>query len=139
MSSATSTPGQLTVSYGPILNIDNSDAATKYEPATDGVLLLRYLLGLRGSALIANARGVGAGLRDAAAIELHLSTNLSLLDVDGDGEKLALTDGLMILRRLLNPTPLATDAAASAAITAGAKRGARSDEAVVKAIDALKP
>ena len=138
-SSATSTPALLTVSYGPILNVDNSDAATKYDPTTDGVLLLRYLLGFRGPPLIANARGSGAGLRDAAAIELHLSSNLSLLDVDGDGEKLALTDGVMILRRLLNPTSLASDATASAAITAGAKRSARSDEAVVKAIDALKP
>lgn len=139
LTNATSMPGHITVSYGPILNIDNSDAATKYDPATDGVLLLRYLLGLRGSALIANARGTGAGLRDAAAIELHISTNLLLLDVDGDGEKLALTDGLMIMRRLFNPTALATDTAAAAAITAGAKRGPRSDEAVVRAIDALKP
>ncbi len=57
--SATTTPAVLTVSYGPILNIDNSDATTKYHPATDGVLMLRYLLGLRGSALIANARGRG--------------------------------------------------------------------------------
>ncbi len=137
--SATTTPAVLTVSYGPILNIDNSDATTKYHPATDGVLLLRYLLGLRGSALIANARGTGAGLRDAAAIEAHLAANLSLLDVDGDAQTLPLTDGVMILRRLLNPTALASDAAASAAITAGAKRGALSDEAVVKAIDALKP
>jgi hypothetical protein len=137
--SATTTTAVLTVSYGPILNIDNSDAATKYDPATDGVLLLRYLFGLRGSALIANARGAGAGLRDAAAIEAHLAANLSLLDVDGDAQTLPLTDGLMILRRLLNPTALATDAAASAAITAGAKRGVLSDEAVVKAIDALKP
>lgn len=42
----------------PILNIDGSDAATRYGPATDGVLLLRFLFGLRGTALTAGALGV---------------------------------------------------------------------------------
>jgi alpha-tubulin suppressor-like RCC1 family protein len=123
----------------PIVNIDNSDAATTYDPATDGVLLMRYLLGYRGAALIANARGNGASLRDATQIENHISTSLAPLDVDGDGETLALTDGVMILRRLLNPGAAITNAAAMSAITAGAKRGSRSDADVVNAIDALKP
>ncbi|TAG02331.1 MAG: hypothetical protein EAZ43_09315 [Betaproteobacteria bacterium] len=123
----------------PILNIDNSDAATTYDPATDGVLLMRYLLGYRGAALIANARGTGASLRDSMQIENHILLSLSLLDVDGDGQTLAVTDGLMILRRLLNPGAATTNAAAMSAITAGAKRGIRSDVDVVSAIDALKP
>ncbi len=128
-----------TVLIGPILNIDNSDAASTYDAATDGVLLLRYLLGYRGSALIADARGNGASLRDAAQIESHILAALTLLDVDGDGQTLAVTDGLMILRRLLNPTALLTDAAAMSAITANAKRGVRTDAQVVSRIDALKP
>ena len=124
----------------PVLNIDNSDAGTRYDPATDGVLLLRYLFGLRGAALIANARGTGANLRDAAQIEAHIAGYLTLFDVDGDAQTLPLTDGLMILRRLLNPTAPTTDAAAMAAITAGAKNNpGRTDVAVVNAIDALKP
>jgi alpha-tubulin suppressor-like RCC1 family protein len=123
----------------PILNIDNSDAATTYDPATDGVLLMRYLLGYRGAALVANAQGSGASLRDATQIENHISTSLAPLDVDSDGETLALTDGVMILRRLLNPGAAITNAAAMSAITAGAKRGSRSDADVVNAIDALKP
>jgi hypothetical protein len=123
----------------PILNIDNSDAATTYDPATDGVLLMRYLLGYRGAALVANAQGIGASLRDSMQIENHVSTSLAPLDVDGDGETLALTDGVMILRRLLNPGAAITNAAAMSAITAGAKRGSRSDADVVNAIDALKP
>ena len=76
------------------LNIDNSDATTIYYAATDGVLLIRYLLGFRGAALIANARGTGTALRTATEIESHIATNLALFDVDGDGQTLAMTDGL---------------------------------------------
>jgi predicted outer membrane repeat protein len=123
----------------PILNIDNSSPTTIYDAATDGVLLMRYLLGYRGAALIANARGTGAALRSAAEIEAHIAANIALFDVDGDGQTLALTDGVMILRRLLNPAALTTNAAAMAAITANAKRGVRTDSEVVVDIDALKP
>ena len=121
-----------------VLNIDNS-AGTVYDPATDGVLLMRYLLGMRGAALINNARSTGADLRDAAQIETYLATNLALFDVDGDGKTLPMTDGLMILRRMLNPAALTTNAQALSTITAGAKQGSRSDQEVVNAIDALKP
>lgn len=128
----------VTVTNTSLLNIDKSDS-TAYDAATDGVLLLRYLLGQRGAALIASARGAGATLRDAAAIETHLAGALPVFDVDGDGETLPLTDGLMILRRLLNPGAATSNAAAMSAITANAKRGSRSDVDVVNAIDALKP
>ncbi|TAG28729.1 MAG: hypothetical protein EAZ37_00735 [Burkholderiales bacterium] len=130
---------RITASNTAILNIDNSDSATQYDSATDGLLALRYLLGFRGAALVANATGNGAYLRDSTQIENHLFSVLSLLDVDGDGESLAMTDGLMILRRLLNPGAATTNAAAMSAITAGAKRGSRSDADVVNAIDALRP
>ncbi len=74
-------------------------------------MLLPYLLGRRGAALF---------------------------NVDGDGQTLALSDGVMILRRLFNPCAQTTDAAAMGAITAGAKRGSRSDVEAVLAI-ALVP
>ena len=38
----------------------------------DGVLITRYLFGLRGSALTAGAVGTGATRKDAAAIEPYL-------------------------------------------------------------------
>lgn len=120
------------------LNIDNS-AGMVYDPATDGLLLMRYLFGLRGAALINNARSTGAALRDAAQIEAYLATNLALFDVDGDGKILPLTDGLMILRRMLNPSVLTINAQGMAAITAGAKVGSRADVDVVNSIDALRP
>lgn len=115
----------------PILDIDSSAPATKYDAATDGVLLLRYLLGYRGVALTAGATSASAQ-RDAAQIAGHIAGNLGRFDVDGDGKTLALTDGVMILRRLLGiVTP--------AAVTQGLKNSARSDADVVLAIDALKP
>ncbi len=121
-----------------ILNIDNS-ASMVYDPATDGTLLVRYLFGMRGAALINNARGTGTSLRDAAQIEAYLAANIARFDVDGDGKTLPMTDGLMILRRMLSPAAITTDAAAMAAITAKAKMGGRSDVDVVNAIDALRP
>ncbi len=115
----------------PILDIDSSAPATKYDAATDGVLLLRYLLGYRGVALTAGAISASAQ-RDASQIAAHIEANLVRFDVDGDGQTLALTDGIMILRRLLGIT-------APAAITLGVKNSTRSDADVLLVIDALKP
>ena len=137
--SVTTTAATLTASFGPMLNIDNSDVSSTYDAQTDGVLLLRYLLGLRGAALIANARGTGASLRDATQISTHIETNLAKFDVDGDGQTLALTDALMILRRLHNPAASAVDPVVTSAIAANAKNSVRSNDNVVRAIDALKP
>ncbi|TAG80346.1 MAG: hypothetical protein EAZ24_05195 [Burkholderiales bacterium] len=122
-----------------VLNIDNSDPATIYDPATDGVLLLRYLLGYRGLPLVNSAVGIGTDIRNATQIEAHLATTLSLLDVDGDGQTLAMSDGVMILRRLLTPNAALSDPVAMSAITANAKRGVRTDAEIVSAIDVLKP
>lgn len=115
----------------PILDIDDSAPATPYDAASDGVLLLRYLLGYRGTALVAGATSPGAR-RDAVQIAAHVAANLTRFDVDGDGQVLALTDGVMILRRLLGISN-------AAVITQGAKNSGRSDADVVLAIDALKP
>jgi len=117
----------------PILNIDNSNAATQYKAGSDGVLLLRYLLGFRGSALSTGALGTAGAqpLRTDAQIEAHITTYMSRFDVDGDGQVYAKTDGLMIVRRLLGLS--------GTALTAGAKQSARSDADVATVIDALKP
>ncbi len=44
---------------------------------TDGLLVVRYLLGLRNSALVANAVNACA-TRDATAIQVHLATHSGL-------------------------------------------------------------
>jgi hypothetical protein len=112
-----------------LLNIDDSSAPDVYNSATDGVLLLRYLFGMRNEAL-QNARGTNPQ-RDAAQIATFVNTNISRYDVDGDGEVRATTDGLMILRRLLGLS--------GAALTANARIGVRTDNEISNAIDALRP
>jgi hypothetical protein len=116
----------------PTLDIDDSSTATKYDAATDGLLLMRYLLGLRGSALIAGGALGATAQRNAAQIEQYIAANLTRFDVDGDSLTLATTDGVMILRRLLGITD-------AAAITNGAKNSARTDAGVKAAIEALMP
>ena len=119
------------INPGPMLNIDNSAANGQYDAATDGVLLLRYLLGYRDAVLVNGALGSGPALRNAAEIATHISVNLASFDVDGDGKTLAMTDGLMIIRRLLGLS--------GSAVTANAKQGNRLDSDVEIAIDRLKP
>jgi hypothetical protein len=50
-------------------DIDND---TNVDAATDGILILRYLLGLRGTALIQGAVAPGAPRNSAADIEAYL-------------------------------------------------------------------
>ena len=84
------------------LDIDGSGVGggAKYQLTTDGVLLIRYLLGLRGATLVANATAPSA-TRNRAQIEAHLAALLGRLDVDGDSLAEASADGMMILRYLL--------------------------------------
>jgi plastocyanin len=56
-----------------LFDIDGNGEVTA---ATDGLLILRYLLGFRGDALIANAIGTCPGRADAMAIEGYLSTKV---------------------------------------------------------------
>jgi glucose/arabinose dehydrogenase len=83
------------------LDIDGNNSVGA---GTDGVLLLRYLLGYRGPALVDNALGSGA-TRDANAITTYLNTHASgaspTLKIAGGSTMAATTDGLVILRYLL--------------------------------------
>lgn len=95
-----------------VMNVDASAMVTRFDAATDGVLLLRYLFGYTGTALTNGALG-SLPSRNAAQIVTHLDSNRLLLDVDGDGAVRALSDGLLILRYLLGlrDTALTTGAA----------------------------
>ena len=72
-----------------------------YAGATDAVIMLRYLFGYRGDAMVANALCGGATRTTAAAMLTHLDTIRPLLDIDSNGSVDAMTDGLMILRFML--------------------------------------
>ena len=67
---------------------------------TDGVLLLRHLFGFSGDSLTEGVIATNAGRSSAIEIETYLSDYSHKIDIDGDGSKGALTDGLLLLRYL---------------------------------------
>jgi hypothetical protein len=83
------------------------DGDGRYDALTDGLLMLRWMFGLRGTALVNGVTGSGA-TRTSAQIETYLGTLGAALDVDDNHVADALTDGIVILRRLfgLGGTPL---------------------------------
>jgi hypothetical protein len=72
------------------------------DAATDGVLITRYMLGLRGDALIAGVLGSGATRNTAKLVTDYLQTLNAQMDVDGDGATRASTDALLIMRYMRN-------------------------------------
>jgi hypothetical protein len=54
------------------LDVDKSISASKYDALTDGLLILRYLFGLRGNALIAGALGPLPTRSSATDIETYI-------------------------------------------------------------------
>jgi len=84
----------------PLLDIDASSTVTRYDALTDGLLVIRYLFGLTGTALTNGALGGTATRTDPDAVKSYLDSIRPLLDIDGNGSPDALTDGLLILRYL---------------------------------------
>jgi hypothetical protein len=76
------------------------DGNLQTQALSDGLLVLRYLFGLRGPALVSGAVGPACQRCTAAEIEEYLQSILALLDIDGNGQRGALTDGLLLLRYL---------------------------------------
>lgn len=85
----------------PMIDIDGNGI---YDPWKDGLLMLRYLFGLRGAALINGAVGTGAKRASEPDIVLWLDNIRPILDVDGNGASDALSDGLMLSRYLFDLT-----------------------------------
>ena len=84
----------------PALTLD-ADGNGKYDALTDGLLIYRYLFGLAGSAHTAGAVGNLPVRSLSTDITLFLDALRPQLDVDGDTQVLAQTDGLIVLRYLL--------------------------------------
>ena len=87
------------------LDIDGNGSVSA---ATDGLLLLRRLLGFGGTRLVDGAVGTTSGGQspirpDANSIERYVDElrNSNSLDLDGDGKTLPTTDGLIALRAML--------------------------------------
>ncbi len=86
---------------GASFDIDANTVGARYDSATDGVLIARHLLGLSDASLTADALSATATRNTPSAVKAHLNAIMPALDVDGDGQRLVTTDGLMILRYLL--------------------------------------
>jgi hypothetical protein len=84
----------------PILDVDASITATKYDALTDGLLVIRHLFGLTGSSLTTGALGGTATRTDPAAVKTYLDAVRPALDIDGNATVDASTDGVLILRYL---------------------------------------
>ena len=109
------------------------DASATYLAESDGTLILRYLLGMRGAALTDGAPGAGAGRTVDPQMSTYLLDILPLLDVDGNGKVDAMTDGVMIIRKLLGQVGAAITANA---VGVGATRTPSEIEAYIQT---LKP
>ena len=64
--------GQRLIDIQPLLDVDGNG---KVDALTDGLLIIRYMFGLRGSALVTNAIGLGA-TRTAPQIEAFIQSLL---------------------------------------------------------------
>ena len=96
-SNATLTANFTAGGFVPSMDIDNNG---NFDAATDALLLLRHLFGIRDATLTNAALGVGAE-RNAAAISSYVTALGNAFDIDGDLSVKATTDGLLVLRYLL--------------------------------------
>ena len=71
---------------------------------TDGLLVIRHLFGFTGEALAAGAVASDATRARAEDISALLADANSELDIDGNGESKALSDGLLLIRYLFGFT-----------------------------------
>ena len=93
-----------------------------------------YLFGFTGDALISGALSADASVTQPAAITEQINGLGLALDIDGSGKAEALTDGLLVIRRLFGFD--------GAALVSGAlaTNATRTDAAVIAAyIDGLSP
>jgi hypothetical protein len=114
----------------PKLDVDNDGMASA---ATDGVLVLRYLLGFRGPALTAGLPiPAGAERSGPASIVAYLDQILASLDIDGAGSARASTDGLLIYRYLAGKTGVTLFSGAPAP-------GPRTQSQMMMILDGMQP
>ena len=110
------------------------DGDGEVKALTDGLMIIRRLFGFSGPSLSDGAVSDNAEFTSASDLAIRIDAFSAALDVDADGETKALTDGLMIIRRLFGFS--------GPSLTAGAVSGSatRSDSADIAAyIDSLLP
>ena len=103
------------------IDIDGNGSA---DALTDGLLIRRWLSGLTSGALTNAAVGTGATRTSAADIAAYLTALRPVLDVDGNGQFDAATDGLLIVRYLFG---LRGDVLIAGAVAGAAPRNSSAD------------
>ncbi|MEL0131705.1 MAG: thrombospondin type 3 repeat-containing protein, partial [Betaproteobacteria bacterium] len=121
--------------YNPIVSATlDVDGDGKAKALTDGLLIIRRLFGFSGVSLISGAVGSDATFTDPAEIADRIEGFKEAYDIDLDGNTKALTDGLLIIRRLFG---FSGESLVAGAVGSGAER---SDPAEIASyIDSLKP
>ena len=115
---------------GATLDIDANTTGARYNGTTDGLLILRHLLGLSTTSATTNALSSSATLVNPVAVSARLAAIAPALDIDADGQRYPHTDGLLVLRYLLGLRGAALTADISAV---GAQRTSAPDiEAYLK-------
>ncbi|MBF0428534.1 MAG: formylglycine-generating enzyme family protein [Magnetococcales bacterium] len=117
-----------TISAPLTLDIDDNG---HYDALTDGLLVTRFLMGMRGSSLIQNVVDSTGQRTDAATLEEYLAAIKANLDLDCDGTVTAQSDGVLIMRRLFGFS--------GSALTAGLNGLQCPIETIMKNINALTP
>ena len=115
----TATPNPPTCGQGCFSFDIDADENLEADALTDGLLVIRHLFGFLGESLISGAISNDATRQDAAEITRYLNDAESELDIDGDGEADALTDGLLLIRYLFG---FSGDALISGAVSENAER-----------------
>ena len=112
-----------------LLDIDGNG---QYDALTDGLLILREMLGFTGNSLINNVVAPDATYITAAEIKSRIEILGDLADIDGNGQKDALTDGLLVMRYLFD---LRGEMLVNGVVASDAKRKNSNElEAYIKAL-----
>jgi hypothetical protein len=90
---------------------------------TDGLMMIRYLFGLRAELVTFSAMSDNSTLSPEEVIA-EIEAALDIMDIDADGEFNALTDGLLLLRYLFG---LRDDSLTNGAVGADATRSSNED------------
>ena len=85
----------------PIATLD-IDGNGQFDGLTDGLLVLRYMFGFSGEQLINGTVAADALYTSASVIEARIDGLGERIDIDANNQLDALTDGLLILRYLLD-------------------------------------
>ena len=113
---------------GSVLDVD---ANNQFDALTDGLMALRYLFKLTGTSLTSGATGGGATRTAPAAVLSYLNGVNGQLDIDGNGDSDALTDGLLLIRYLFG---LRGASLVTGAIGAGATRTTAQIETYIQSL-----